>query len=277
MKKFKVGLQLYSVRGDMEKDMEQTLKKVKEIGYDYVEFAGYFGKSAEEVRALLDKYQLECISVHQTYQVFLDNEKDNIDYLKTIGAKYCAVPWMGREKHAGQGQFEKTVEEFLQVGKALSAGGIRLLYHNHDFEFEKYEGKYLLDWLYESVPADILETELDTCWVKYAGEDPTAYLRKYTGRSPIVHLKDFVCKRLNAGAAYALIDEEGNAKKQPTREENGFEFRPVGSGMQDFPAILAAAEDAGTEYVIVEQDESPTMPPMESAAASREYLKSLGL
>ena len=165
----------------------------------------------------------------------------------------------------------------MQVGKALSAGGIRLLYHNHDFEFEKYEGKYLLDWLYESVPADILETELDTCWVKYAGEDPTAYLRKYTGRSPIVHLKDFVCKRLNAGAAYALIDEEGNAKKQPTREENGFEFRPVGSGMQDFPAILAAAEDAGTEYVIVEQDESPTMPPMESAAASREYLKSLGL
>lgn len=277
MKKFKVGLQLYSVRGDMEKDMEQTLKKVKEIGYDYVEFAGYFGKSAEEVRALLDKYQLECISVHQTYQVFLDNEKDNIDYLKTIGAKYCAVPWMGREKHAGQGQFEKTVEEFLQVGKALSAGGIRLLYHNHDFEFEKYEGKYLLDWLYESVPADILETELDTCWVKYAGEDPTAYLRKYTGRSPIVHLKDFVCKRLNAGAAYDLIDEEGNAKKQPTREENGFEFRPVGSGIQDFPAILAAAEDAGTEYVIVEQDESPTMPPMESAAASREYLKSLGL
>ena len=169
MKKLKVGLQLYSVRGDMEKDMEQTLKKVKEIGHDYVEFAGYFGKSAEEVRALLDKYQLECISVHQTYQVFLDNEKDNIDYLKTIGAKYCAVPWMGREKHAGHGQFEKTVEGFLQVGKALSASGIRLLYHNHEFEFEKYEGKYLLDWLYESVPADILETELDTCWVKYAG------------------------------------------------------------------------------------------------------------
>ncbi len=277
MKKFKVGLQLYSIRDDMEKDMAAALKKVKEIGYDYVEFAGYFGHSADEVRALLDQNGLECISVHQVYDVFLEDEKTNIDFLKTIGAKFCAVPWMGVEKHAGHGQFDKTVEEFLTVGKALLANGIQMLYHNHDFEFEKYEGKFLLDWLYDSVPADLLKTELDTCWVRYAGQDPAEYLRKYTGRSPIVHLKDFVCKRLNAGAAYALIDDEGKEQKQETKEDNGFEFRPVGSGMQDFPAILKAAEDAGADYVIVEQDQAPTATPMESAAMSREYLKSLGL
>lgn len=277
MKKFKVGLQLFSIRDEMEKDMEQALRTVKEIGYDYVEFAGYFGKSAEEVRALLDKFQLECVSVHQDYSVFLENEKENIDYLKTIGAKYCAIPWMGVEKHIGHGRFELTKKEIIKVGTALRDNGIQMLYHNHDFEFESYEGKFLLDWLYESIPADILQTELDTCWVKYAGQDPAQYLRKYMGRSPIVHLKDFVCKKLNSGAVYGLIDKEGKETKTPSKEENGFEFRPLGCGMQDFAAILEAAEDAGADYVVVEQDKSTTASPMESAKISRDYLKSFGL
>lgn len=277
MKDFKVGLQLYSVRGDMEKDMDKTLAQVKEMGYDYVEFAGYYGHSAEDVRAMLDKHGLTCISVHQVYSVFLEDAKTNIEYLKTIGAKYCAMPWMGLEKHAGHGEFEKTVQEFVQVGSVLKENGIQLLYHNHEFEFESFEGKYLLDWLYDSVPEELLKTQLDTCWVKYAGEDPCAYLKKYAGRSPVVHLKDFVCDKLNAGAAYALIDESGKAKDKPTREENHFDYRPLGDGLQDIPAILAAAEEAGAEYVIVEQDEAKTATPLESVRRSREYLKSLGL
>lgn len=274
MKKFKIGLQLYSVREEMEKDMDATLKKVKEMGYECVEFAGYFGKSAEEVRAMLDKYGLEAVSVHQVYEVFLQDEKANIDYLKTIGVKYCAIPGMGREKHAGGDAFEKTVEEITSVAKALKANGIQLCYHNHDFEYEKYDGKFLIDHLYDAVPADLLQPEFDTCWIKYSGNDPVEYINKYAGREEILHLKDFVSDKFAQGPVYALIDNEG--KSGEAENKNSFECRPVGSGVQDCKPILEAAEKAGIEYLIVEQDEWPTASALESAKMSREYLKTLG-
>lgn len=276
MKKFKVGLQLFSIRDEMEKDMDKALKTVKEMGYDYVEFAGYFGKTAEEVKALLDKHGLTAVSVHQGYDVFLTDEKYNIDYLKTIGVKYCAIPWMDRKKHAGGELFKQTVEEITKVAKALKAAGIQMLYHNHDFEFEKYEGKFLLEWLYDSIPADLLQTELDTCWVRYAGNDPAEYMKKYKGRADVLHLKDFVCSKFAGGPVYTLIDDEGKEGEKAENSGDNFEFRPVGSGVQDFPAILKAAEEIGIEYLIVEQDNWPTASALESAKQSREYLKTLG-
>lgn len=276
MKKFKIGLQLYTVREEMEKDMEKTLKAVKDMGYDYVEFAGYFGRTAEEVKAMLDKYDLNAISVHQGYEVFLEDEKSNIDYLKTLGVKYCAIPWMGAEKHAGNEVYPQTVADITKVAKALKENGIQMLYHNHDFEFEKYQDKFLLDWLYESVPADLLQTEIDTCWVKYSGNDPVEYMKKYQGRADVLHLKDFVCKAFAGGPVYALIDNEGKENNAPSKEDNGFEFRPVGQGLQDFEAILKTAEEIGIEYLIVEQDSWPTASALESAKQSREYLKTLG-
>ena len=156
MKNLKVGLQLYSVRDKMEQNMEETLKAVKEMGYDCVEFAGYFGKSAQEVKAILDKLGLECASVHQTYDVFLDNPDENIKYIKTLGAKFCAIPWMGIEDQKGYPGFEKAVEDIKKVASLLKENGITMLYHNHDFEFEKFEDKYLFDWLYETVGLDLL-------------------------------------------------------------------------------------------------------------------------
>lgn len=275
MGNLKIGLQLYSVRDDMAQDMYAALKKVKEIGYDYVEFAGYFDHSAEEVKSMLDEIGLTCISVHQAYNLFLEEGQKAADYLKTIGAKFAAIPWMAAEDHKGCDHYDKVIADITKVGELLKANGIQLLYHNHDFEFQKYEDKFLLDWLYESISEDLLKTEVDTCWVKYAGYDPCEYLKKYTGRSPVVHLKDFTCKRFAGGPAYALIDENGKEIKT-TREDNGFEFRPVGMGLQDFPAILSAAEEAGAAYAIVEQDASLDRPPMEAAKLSREYLKKIG-
>lgn len=275
MKKFKVGLQLYSIREDMEKDMDAALKAVKEMGYDCVEFAGYFGKSAEEVKALLDKYGLECVSVHQAPQLFVEEGQKAADYLKTIGAKYCAVPHYDVNKLPGTPEWTETKAMFHQVGKLLEENGIQMMYHNHDFEFNKFEDKFLLDWIFETLPE--LQPEIDTCWVHYAGYNPAEYLLKYSGKIKVVHLKDFVCKSLGDGPVYALIGKDGKEEKKADRAENGFEFRPVGHGIQDIPAILEASEKAGAEIVIVEQDMSVDRPAMEAAKMSRDYLKSLGI
>ena len=278
MEELKVGLQLYSVRDEMSKDMDATLKKVKDMGYDYVEFAGYFGKTAEEVLSLLKKHDLKCMSVHQAYEVFLKDEEESVSFLKKIGAKYSAMPWLDIDRHAGSDNFEQTKEEFIRVGNILKDAGITHLYHNHDFEFKTHEGKYLLDWLFESLPEDLLETQIDTCWVKYAGIDPAEYIKKYTARAPIVHLKDFVSDENSSGPVYDLIDEEGKVGDRETSlSDNGFDYRPLGQGIQDFPSIIEAASQAGVTYLIVEQDESNTCSQLEAAKISREYLRSLKL
>lgn len=275
MKDFKVGLQLYSVRTDMEKDFYGTLKKVKEAGYDYVEFAGYFGHSAEQVKAMLDELGLVCCSVHQGPELFLEKGQEAVDFLKTIGADYCAIPWYGIENYEN-GKFDETIAMFEKVGKLLAANGIKLTYHNHDFEFRTLDGEFILEKIYAALP-DLIEGEVDTCWVKYAGVDPVAFIRKYSGKMKTLHLKDFSCKTLAAGPVYALIDENGNELPVTSKEDNGFRFRPLGMGMQDFPAILEAASDADIDYVIVEQDQSDDMPALEAVKISRDYLKSLGL
>ena len=271
MKQFKVGLQLYSVRDAMEKDMDATLKAVKEMGYDYVEFAGYFGKTAEEVKALLDKYELKAISVHQATDLFEKEGKAAVDYLNTIGVKYSAIPWY--DKNELYNNWDETVKKFAEVSKLLKAGGIQLMYHNHDFEFVKINGEYVLDKLYRTLDAETLMPEIDTCWVHYAGVNPAEYVRKYAGRIKVLHLKDFVCKELGGGPAYDLIDNSGKGIGTKSREDNGFQFRPLGMGRQNFAEILEACEASGTEYVIVEQDQTYDIPELEAAKISRDYLR----
>lgn len=276
MKKFKVGIQLYSLRKVIEEiGMDAVLAEVKKLGYDCVEFAGYAGHTAEEIKAMLDKYGLEAISVHQVPDVFIDKAQETVDYLKTIGVKYCAIPWYAKEKLIGNPEWEETVKLFNNTAEILAKNGIKLCYHNHDFEFEKYEDKYVIDYIFEAVPA--LCPEFDTGWVTYAGEKPVAYIEKYADKVDIIHLKDFYAKRLKSGPVYALIDESGNAEGGNTLADNGFMYKATGSGLLDVPAILAAAEKVDAECVIVEFDESPENPPLEDARLSREYLKSLGV
>ena len=145
-----------------------------------------------------------------------------------------------------------------------------LLYHNHDFEFIKLDGKYALDVLYEEVSEDLLKTELDVCWVNIGGENPAEYIRKYAGRCPVVHLKDFTGSK--SANMYNLI-----GMKEVAETTNTFAFRPVGYGKQDIPTIITAAIESGAEYLVVEQDNpSLGLEPMGCITKSREYLKTLG-
>lgn len=267
MKDFKVGIQLYSVRDHMNQDFYGTLKAIKNAGYDYVEFAGYFGKSAEEIRAMLDELGLECISVHEGAETYLNGGKAAVDFLNTIGAKYSAIPWYPIEKL--KGDFDATVEKFKKTSDLLAEGCIRLLYHNHDFEFQKLGGEYILDKIYSAMDGK-LEGQVDTCWVHYAGIDPSEYLLRYKGQMKVLHLKDFECENLASGPVYELINSD---ESNPDKNEAGFKFKPLGEGRQDFAKILAAAEEVGIEYVIVEQDDSYEQDSIAAAAQSRKYLK----
>ncbi len=268
---FPVALQVYSVRDDAKADLRGTLKKIKEMGYDGVEFAGLYGHAPEEVRAMCAEIGLTPLSAHVPYVDMVADPEGVLSIYATIGCKFVVVPYLTEEYRPGTDRFDEVIKNVAMIGGVAKKLGMTLLYHNHDFEFMKLDGKYALDILYDEVPADLLQTELDVCWVNVGGEVPAEYLLKYTGRAPVVHLKDFVGDK--SENMYELI---GIEKKAPTRPAN-FEFRPVGCGKQDFPAILKAAEAAGAGWVVVEQDQpSMGLSPLECAAKSREYLKSIG-
>lgn len=273
VKELPVGLQLYTVRDDMAKDFKGTLQQVKAMGYDGVEFAGLFGQSPADIKAMCAEIGLNPISAHVPLaEMLADIDKVIADY-KAIGCEYIVVPYVTEERRPGGELFLQMVEEIRSIGAKCKEAGLVLLYHNHDFEFQKTEsGEFGLDYLYANVPADLLQTELDQCWVKYAGQDPVAYLQKYSGRSPVVHLKDYYASGEQKEDPYALIGLNEGEKK----ENKAFEFRPLGYGVQDIPAIIAASVEAGSKWLIVEQDQ-PSMgkTAMECAAMSMEYLKGL--
>jgi len=268
--KFPIAIQLYSVRDDMAADFEGTLKKVKALGYDAVEFAGLYGKSAAEVKKLCEEIGLVPLSAHVPF-IDMMNDLSLLDVYAEIGCKFIVIPYLTEEYRPGNEKFADVIEGAKVLGKKANELGMKLCYHNHDFEFVKVDGEYALDILYKEVSADLLQTELDTCWVNVGGENPAEYLRKYAGRAEILHLKDFVGSK--SENMYALIGIDEDEKKETGGK---FEFRPVGSGVQNFPAILAAAEESGVEWVVVEQD-MPSMDktPMECAEMSINYLKSL--
>lgn len=269
-----VALQLYTLRDDMAADFEGTLAKVAEMGYAGVEFAGLYGKSVQEVKALLVKYNLQPVSAHVALAEMLPDLDGVMAQYEELGCPYIAVPYLPEEYRPEAGHFTDTLDAIRKCGEAAKAHNMVLLYHNHDFEFTRVDGEYYLDTIYNKIPADLLQTELDTAWVNVGGEDPAAFVRKYTGRAPVVHLKDFYMKGRQKDGLYELI---GIDKKVESNEES-FGFRPVGHGMQDMPAIIKASEEAGAAWVVVEQDRpAPGQTPMESAELSRQYLKSIGL
>lgn len=275
MSKLKIGLTLYSIQDDVEKDMDASLKAVKEMGYDYIELGGFYGRSPEEIAELLKKHDLQIVTIHMQYDEVLENTEETLKTLKTLGVKNFVIPWMGIENHKGHEGFEQAMKDIRKAAAILKENGIQMMYHNHEFEFEKYEDKYVLDWLYETLTTDVIKPQVDVCWAKYGGADPCEYLRKYAGQMKVVHFKDFVCEEMNNGPVYDLLGVEKDEGEDDGRK--GFHFRPLGQGVQDFPSIIKAAEDAGIEYAIVEQDKAETATPMESVKMSLEYLRTLGV
>ena len=248
-----IAVQVYSVREEAERDFAGTMKKLGEMGYDGVELAGLYGKSAEEIRDSIKAAGLTAISAHVSYDELAgDLEKTLQDY-ETIGCRYIVIPWLGEDRRFGAALYEETIKGIPVISEGCKKHGMTLLYHNHDFEFAKtLDGTYALDQLYAEVPADVLGAEPDTCWIKVGGPDPSEWLKKYSGRCPLVHVKDF------------------------RRKADGVDLLALGEGEQDFPTLVKTAKECGAQWLVIEQDDHPYGTPMGDMKKSLDYLRELG-
>ena len=266
--KNKIALQVYSVREDMKSDFYGTLKKIKKMGYSGVEFAGLYGYDPLEVKKMCEELGLVALSAHVPFVDLMNNMDEVIACYKSLGVKYVVVPYLKEEYRPGTEGFQTVIDVMKVLGAKLAEHDMALQYHNHDFEFVKIDGEYALDILYKEVGPELLQTQLDTCWVNVGGENPSKYVKKYAGRIPTVHLKDFVGRK--SENMYALIGLDEDEKKDT---QGAFEFRPVGMGLQDFKSITDAAIEGGATWFIVEQDKpSLGLTPLECAEKSIQYL-----
>ena len=241
MSKIPVALQLFTVRDACEKDFEGTLRQVADMGYAGVELAGTYGRSAEEAKQLLDELGLPCVGSHTG-----DRDLDEVvAFHKALDCKYVGWPVFPGGLPDTEEELKAAVERLNARGSDYRKHGLQLYYHNHSGEFKTINGKAILDWFYEGTDPDLVKAQYDVCWIHNAGIDPAAYMRKYPGRCPLLHLKDM--------------------KADKTLTE-------VGNGVVDFDTIFAAVEVAGVEWYVVEQDDWER-PSIDSARISLENLK----
>lgn len=279
-KKLPVGVQLYSVRTDLEKDFFGTLKAIKEMGYAGVEFYGeYYGHSPLQIKKWCTELGLVPFSNHVPFQEMIDDIDKVIADNTVIGVQYLVFPYMDEASRPGvdPDQFKATVAKIGEIGAKASEAGFQLLYHNHDFEFVPLpDGGLGYDYIFASNDKKYIQNEIDVCWVDYSGQDPVKYLGTYAGNIPVVHLKDYKLEGKLSSAPYALI---GISTDNSMKDEGGwFEYRPLGEGQTDMPAIIKAAIDGGANWLAVEQDEpSQGRTRLEGIAKSAEYLRTLGL
>jgi len=251
MNRLPIALQLHSVREEMKKDFPGTLKKVKDMGYEGVELAELYGHDPKQVEKYLKEAGLTAIAAHVPYGELVEDLPGTVSKYANLGVSYIAIPYLEEDKRYGTKSYEIFLEKIPLIAKECKKYGITLLYHNHDFEFLKTkDGEYVLDALFGQLSGEELQAEPDTCWIHVAGEDPSAYVRKYKGRCPVVHIKDYKTK-------------------------DPVEFCAVGSGVQDIKGIYEACQESEVSWLVVEQDRHTQYSALEDARMSIEFLKNI--
>lgn len=245
------ALQLYSVRDMTARDFAGTMKKVADIGYKLVETAGYGNlKTAKEARKALDDAGLKAVSGHFAIDMLEKQIEQVVDDAEVLGLEMVVCPYLAEDRRSAAG-YQATAKSLEKAGLALHQHGPVLAYHNHSFEFDKFDGKNGMDIILENTQPHLVAAEIDVYWVKSAGVDPVEYLNKLGDRVRALHLKDML---------------PGTEKR----------FAPVGTGIIDFKAVLAAAQKNGVRYGIVEQDRTYDQATLDAIKTSLENLKKLG-
>ena len=241
------ALQLYSVRDHLEADLPGTLRSVKTMGYDAVEVAGTHGLSAAEFRRALDMAGLTPISAHIGFEESALDPAAAASVARTLGIQRIVVPWLGAAMCPDLTAWRTAARKMGEAGAMLRNEGIQLCYHNHAEEFESVEGERPFEVIFGETQPEHLAAEIDTYWVRYAGEDPLEIIAGLQGRCPLLHIKDMSA----SGDRF---------------------FAEVGEGIIDWAPIFQAGRAAGVEWFIVEQDESRG-DSLESAATSAAFMK----
>ncbi len=246
-----IALQLYTVREPAKRDLADTLGRVRQSGFQHVQWSGMPELEAEEIRACLDAAGLRAIAGHMAVEPFEADYDRALRFWQTLGVHDVAPGGMMEDCRATLEDWRRGAARLDTLGRRLREDGIRLSYHNHAFEFEVFEDdpRTKLDILFEETDPRHLFCELDTAWVQYGGRDPAEYIRKYAGRCPVIHVKDI----------------------HPDGEPGRHRFTELGRGLLDWDAIFDAAEEAGVEWYVYEQDTCDG-DPLESARVSFEFL-----
>jgi sugar phosphate isomerase/epimerase len=253
------GMVSYTYRDAFAKDFEATLDKIRSLGITDMEFSSLFGKSAAEIRRLLDDRGMACSSFGVSYDDAVNATDRVAEDAKTLGAKYVRVAWIPHQPPLSIRRVREVVADFDRVGKRLlDQHGLVFCYHNHGYEFQPHGDGTLFDVLLAETDPRYVSIELDILWVHFPGVDPVEILRRYGDRIKLMHLKD-----LKKGV-------EGNLSGT-TPVENDV---ALGTGQIDLPRILAAAKEAGVKHYYIE-DESRSVDTQ--VPRSLEYLKRLTL
>ena len=257
-KKHAIGLQLYSLRETIGSDVKGTIAKVADLGFKEVETYGYsqenkfWGLSVKEFKSILDDNGLTTPSGHYGVDPFLaqggtkDDFAFNLDVANELGQKYVIVPYIGGNLRNSIDDYKRLSQKLNEAGEMCRKAGLKLGYHNHDFEFTDYDGQNGLETFLANTDNKNVVFEMDIYWVVRAGRDPIELMNKYPGRFPLWHVKDMSKK-----------NEDLNTE--------------IGSGSIDYKAIFSEMKKSGAKHLIIEQ-ENFEMDAYKSLAQSIEYI-----
>lgn len=258
-KTFGIGLQLYTIRDAMGKDVPGSLKKVSDIGFKYLELASYsngkfYGYLPGEFKKMINDLGMEVISSHAGVNpqgITTEEAKKMAEDHAKLGAKYCMQPYVADGDRKTIAGYQKMVAEWNKVGKIMKENGVRFGYHNHNFEFDTVEGKVpYFDIFLTEMDKDVMTMELDLFWTIKAGINPIDLFKKYPGRFQLFHMKDMF------------------TKEAPFFKTASNDFAPVGEGLINFKEILATKNIAGMKYMFVEQDSTKDGKPFDAIKTS---------
>lgn len=245
----KIGLQLYSIKEVLAQDFLGGLEKLAKMGYDGVEFAGYYNTPAKELKKALDSFGLKVAGSHVGVKLLKESIEDVIEYSLEIGNPYVICPALPPDMRSSADDYKKTAELLNTYGEKCRKHNITFGYHNHDFEFNKYDGKFGLDILVENTQPENLIIELDTFWVEYCDLKSVDFIQKYGKRCSLLHIKDM-----------KSWDNKINTE--------------IGKGVMDFKEITSLGKKLGVDWYTIEQEEFE-IPMMQSVEEGLNYLRSI--
>jgi sugar phosphate isomerase/epimerase len=246
-----VALQLYTVRDFLATDYIGTLRMVAEIGYTAVELSTPTVISVAELNGVLTDLGLRAVASHIDFDDWERDPSRALTAAKELGCSYAICPFIPEDRRGDAAGYRALGELLSRAGARAREHGLSFAYHNHAFEFERLNGGHAFDILMDAASTDLVAAEFDVYWAQYGGVDPVSYICKLGRRCRLIHMKDM----------------SADAERS---------FAEVGEGILDMDAIVAAGQEVGTEWYIVEQDFSPNRPSLEAARLSLHNMRARG-